>query len=273
MVSSGEILDIIELIYFGPALLASAFVCIKHGFSREAGWLLLVGLSLVRIIGASTGIAAQKNPNNSSLIACSLITGSIGPTLLVAALTGIVNRIDSGSGRSPLTPRMRKLVQLVGIAAVVLGVLGGTRIASSNPDTRSSGYTLTKAAIFLVLVQYLATIAILSFSALKMRFILAEDRTLFFCASAAAPFVLVRVIYSLCAAFQPTSSTFGLRSATVTAIVVRGVLGLAMEIIAVTFFILGGILTPKILKGERSEEGMLADYRPVQQHGVTTQPQ
>lgn len=272
MISSSEILNIVEIVYFGPALLASAFVCVKHGFSRESGWLLLVILSLVRVIGASTGIAAIEDSTNTNLVICSLIMAGIGSTLMVATLTGIVNRIDSGSGRSPLPPRVRKLVQTIGLAAVVLSIVGGTKIAGSDPDTRSDGYTYTKAAIILVLVQYLASIAILSFSTLSMRYILAGDRTLFFCVSIAAPFVLVRVIYSICAAFNPTSSIFSPRSDTNTAIAVRAVLGIAMEIIAVSLFVFGGIKTPKISKGERSEENKLMDETKLpQEHGVVDQ--
>jgi len=273
MVTKSEIVDIVEIVYFGPALVASAFVCVRHGFSRESGWLLLVILSLVRLIGASTGIAATKNPTNSGLIACSLIMSGIGSTLLVAALTGIVNRIDSGSGQSHLTPRMRRMVQLAGLAAVVLGIVGGTKIASSDPNDRSEGYTYTKAAIILVLVQYLATVAILSFSALNMRFILAGDRTLFFCASIAVPFVLVRVIYSICSAFNPTSRTFSQRSDTATAVAIRAVLAIAMEIVAVSLFIYGGIKAPKIAKGERSEDSInMVEPKHTQQQGVVGAP-
>lgn len=269
MVGSSEILDIVEIVYFGPALLAAAFVCAKHGFSREAGWLLLVILSLVRIIGASTGIAAERNPTNSGLITCSLIMGSIGSTLLVAALTGIVNRIDSGSQQSPLPARIRRLVQLGGLAAVILGIIGGINIASSDSDDRSDGYTYARAAIILVVVQYLVTIVILSFSLLHMRCILTEDRTLFFCASMASPFVLVRLIYSICATFNPASPRWSFRSDTVTAVAIRGVLEIAMEIIAVSLLISGGIKSPKIQKGERSEASTLMDEsKQPQEHGV-----
>ncbi|KAK5937528.1 hypothetical protein PMZ80_010148 [Knufia obscura] len=269
MISSSEIIDIVEIVYFGPALLASIYICVKHGFSKEAGWFLLIILSLARLIGASTGIAALSDPTNSSLIACSLILSSIGSTILVATLTGIVNRIDSGSGQSRLSPRMRKMIQLAGLAAVVLSIIGGTKVASSDPESRSEGYTYTKAAIILVLVQFMASIAILAFSAINTGAILSEDRTLFFCVSVAAPFVLVRVIYSICAAFNPTSSTFSIRSGTTAALVVRAILGLAMEIIAVSLFIFGGFKAPKIRKGERAEESMpMNESQQPHKHGV-----
>jgi len=265
MVNSSEILDVVELIYFGPALVASAFVCAKHGFSRDAGWLLLVILSLTRLIGASTGIAAENNPTNSSLISCSLITSSIGSTLLVAALTGVVNRVDSGTGQSPIPAPLRKLIQLPGLAAVALGVFGGTKVGSSNASVRSVGYTYTKAAIILVLVQYLVAAAMLGFTTSKMHHIRAGDRTLFFCASIAAPFVLVRIIYSTCAAFNPTSRNLSIRSDTDTAIAIRAILGIAMEIISVSIFIFGGIKAPKIV-----EAGKPGQKMPM--HG-TKQPQ
>lgn len=261
MVTSSEVLDIIEIVYYVPALPVAAYVCFKHGFSREAGWLTLVILSLVRIIGAATGIAAVTDPS-TGLITTSLVMSSIGSATLVAALTGVVNRIENGSRQSHLPARTRKLLQLVSIAAIALGAVGASKMSSSNASDRSSGETYMRVAAILILVQFLATVLILAFSAFNMRAIMDGDRKLFALAAAACPFILVRVIYSICSAFNYNSSTFSLRSTTITAIIVRAVMAIAMEIIATTLLIVGGVVSPKIAQGERVQNDVhMEQYR------------
>lgn len=262
MINASEILDIIEIAFFVPALPLSIYICCKHGFKREAGWFLLLVLSIIRIVGASCGIAASKD-GNQTLIEVSLIMSSVGSATLVAAFTGITNRIADGSKGSPLSPKQRKLLQLIGIVAIILGIVGGTKIADTDPSTRSSGQTYLKAAVILILVQYLASCVVLGFCAIHFRHILDVDRKLFFCVVLAAPFLFVRVLYSILAAFDANSSTFSLLSTTVVAVAVRACLGIAMEIITVYLFILAGILSPKMTAGERSAETELS----MQQQG------
>jgi len=245
MFTKSEVLDIIELIYFVPALPLTVYIAYKHGFSREAGWFLLIILSLVRVLGASTGIAATISPS-TGLIETSYVMSGIGSTLLVAALTGIVNRINDGTGRSPLSPRQMKLLQLISLAAVVLSIVGGTDIASSSSNTQASGHTFSKVATILILVQFLATAGIAALVFVSFRYVNAGDKRLFLFALAAMPFVLVRVIYSICSAFDYHSSNFSLTSTTIAAVVLRACLGVAMEIVATTIFIIGGLLAPKM---------------------------
>lgn len=249
MVTSSEILEIVEIIYFAPAVFVALFVCVRHGFSREAGWLSLAILSVVRAVGAALGIAATKNPS-TGLITAALVLSSIGSAVLVAALTGIANRIETGSGLSHLSPKIRKYIQLIGLVAIIMGIVGGTKVADSDPDTRSDGYTFIKVSAVFILVQYLANVYLLSLSAMNMRRIIEADRRLFFAAAASCPFIFIRVVYSLCAAFDPTSSVFSTRSNSVTAVAVRAVMAIAMEIIAASFLLFGGLVAPKMQTGE-----------------------
>ena len=266
MVSSSVIVDFVEIVYFVPALPFTIWVCVMHGFNREAGWLLLTVLSLVRIVGAATGVAAWKEPTNESLVETSIITSSIGSATLVAALTGVVNRIDTGTGGSSLSPRTRTWLQIIGLVSVILCIVGGTKLADSDPETRSEGQSYIKACIILVLIQLLATAMILSLSARKWRYIWEGDRILFFVAAACLPFVLVRVIYSICAAFNPNSSVFGPTSRIVVAVAVRAALAIAMEIIAVTLLIFGGLKAPKMRQGELpSEESSDDEHKHIPQ--------
>lgn len=253
MVGSREILDIVEIVFFAPALPLSIYICVKHGFKREAGWFLLLVLSLIRIVGAACGIAASKN-DDTTLLTISLILSSVGSATLVAAFTGITNRIAEGSKGSPFSAQQRKLLQIIGIVSIVLGIVAGTKIGDSDPSTRSTGVTYLKVAVILILVQFSASCVVLGFCAMNFRHILDVDRKLFFCVSLAVPFLLVRVIYSVLSAFDFGSSTFSMLSTSITAIVVRACLGIAMEIITVYLFILAGIVSPKMITGQRSSE-------------------
>ena len=92
-VSPREALDIVELIYYAPALVLSIFIVVKHGFSRQLGWIFICILSLLRIIGASTGIAWVHNPNNDSILEAYIITDTIGLSPLLLCLLGMIKRV------------------------------------------------------------------------------------------------------------------------------------------------------------------------------------
>lgn len=253
MPTASEVLEIVEIIYFAPALPVSLYVCFRHGFSRETGWIFLSLLCAIRVAGAATAIAANRN-STTGLVTAAFVLASIGSTFLVAALSAIVNRIETGSQQSHLPARVRRYLQIIGLLAIILGSYGGSEVASSDSETQSSGYTYVKVAILLILVQYLASIFILSCSARHIRAVKDSDRKLFFAACAASPLVLIRIIYSTCVAFEPTSTTFSLRSTTVTAVAVRAILAVAMEIVAATVLLLGGMLAPKMIRAQQPLE-------------------
>lgn len=249
MVSSGEILYIIELIYFTPALPVAIYICTKHSWSRQNGWFLLFMLSLIRLVGSCCGIAAYQVYTNTSLWEAALILESIGSATLVAAFTGIVNRIADGSSGSPFRGQLRKMLQLLGLAAVVLGIVGGTQM--SETDMTNS---YRKAAVILILVQFLASIVVFASCTIHFRQILDVDRKLYFCVALAAPFLCVRVIYAIISAFDANSSTFSMLSNAVLAVALRGCLDVAMEIITFSLFALGGFIAPKVVQGKNSTD-------------------
>ena len=88
-----EILNIIEIVFYAPVLVVSVLVCAKHGFARSGGYFFMLILALLRLIGASTGIASVNDPTNSSLIVCSLVCSAIGLSPLMLAVLGFQNRL------------------------------------------------------------------------------------------------------------------------------------------------------------------------------------
>lgn len=87
-----EILDIIDLIYFAPALGLTIWICVKHGFGRQLGWFYLIILSLLRLIAGSTGIVNAHSPSRSATQATT-VTYSVGLAPLILALMGILKRL------------------------------------------------------------------------------------------------------------------------------------------------------------------------------------
>ena len=92
MVGAREIFDIVELAYYVSALPLSIWVLAKHGFGRQLGWIYLTILALIRIVGASCGIAAVSNPKNT-LIEINDILGSVGLSALFLAMLGFLKRL------------------------------------------------------------------------------------------------------------------------------------------------------------------------------------
>ena len=85
-------LAIAELIFYVPAFFVALWVAFRHGFNRRAGWLFLVILSLVRIVGWSCQLAAQTNPS-IGLKEAAIILSSVGLSPLILAMLGLLSRV------------------------------------------------------------------------------------------------------------------------------------------------------------------------------------
>jgi hypothetical protein len=91
MITKTEGLAIAVIIYYTIALPFAVRVAMKHGFGRHAGWLYLVIMPVVRIVGAALTIAAVQKPSTGLLTAAGVFSAiGLGPLLL--ALVGIVKR-------------------------------------------------------------------------------------------------------------------------------------------------------------------------------------
>jgi hypothetical protein len=86
-----------QVAFFGPALVISSFIVFRHGFSRRLGWLYLVLLSILRIIGGSVTLYSETQDDYStSLVIAAAITSAIGTAPLLMALQGILSRVNEG---------------------------------------------------------------------------------------------------------------------------------------------------------------------------------
>lgn len=90
--TAGEVLDVVNIAYYVPALLVSVYVAHRHGFRRSNGWLYILVLDIVRIVGSSLGISAIQK-KNSTLAEIAAILSSVGLSVLIHALAGLLRRM------------------------------------------------------------------------------------------------------------------------------------------------------------------------------------
>ena len=82
MITDREGLWIGTLIFYLPALFIASYLAFKHGFGRQAGWLLLILLSLARIVGSICEIVKVSSPSKGVETAFE-ISSSIGLSSLI----------------------------------------------------------------------------------------------------------------------------------------------------------------------------------------------
>ncbi|TKX23879.1 hypothetical protein C1H76_3817 [Elsinoe australis] len=260
MVTAREVLDIIELVYYTPILFISIFVCFKHGFKRSEGWLFLIILSLLRLIGAGTGVAAVSNPGNKSLIACSIVCAGIGLSPLLLALVGFTRKIHgSMAPNPPITPRTLRFASLPITLALILGIVAGNKTFSTNPQTSAKGHTYSKASALLYALSVIIVAAILLLTFHTRNRMDRIYQKLLHAGLFAVPFLAVRIVYSIISAFDyKNSATFSQVSNTAKAVVIQGCMSVLMEAIVVAIYIAAALMTPSEAK-HRSRDGPMGD--------------
>ena len=88
-----ESLNIAEIIIYPPILLALIFVLVRHGGSRQSGFIYLATFCIIRTVGAGFGIAGALNPRNVTDLIWSAILGSIGIFAMLGASLGLLKRM------------------------------------------------------------------------------------------------------------------------------------------------------------------------------------
>lgn len=208
-VNGTDILNAVIIAFYAIAFLPALYVCLKHGWKRQLGWLEIVILAVVRIVGAVLGIVAlHSNPVNQSLVATSVILSSIGLRFLFGALLGVIRRVHQGSSAKRPSDRFLHSPQIPLLVAVILSIIGGIKMSNAATiNELNSGKDFLKGGAVLFLLCFLLLAATIAFILLKAGSVRAGEMRLVYACLAAPPFLLVRVIYSLALAFAPSRSS------------------------------------------------------------------
>jgi hypothetical protein len=82
--------SILKLITYSPYLFASLYVCWRHGFMKNSGWIFLSIFCALRIVGASAQLATISNTTSTTPFAA--VTDAIGLSPLLLASLGLISR-------------------------------------------------------------------------------------------------------------------------------------------------------------------------------------
>ncbi|KAI0446105.1 hypothetical protein F4803DRAFT_505630 [Xylaria telfairii] len=205
-----SIISIVQIIFFLPSLAVAIFLCVRHGFGRNAGWLLLLTFSLIRIIGASLQLATIAQPQNVGLYIGSLTLQGIGLSGFLIMMLALLNRVLESieKNRSTvLNPRLLRLVQLLVLVSLILGAVGGSNAGSSYAETGVYQISdLSQAGIALIIVGFVLLVFATAVVGMNASYADPGEKRVVLAVALSLPFLFVRVLYSAIGTFQPNSS-------------------------------------------------------------------
>jgi hypothetical protein len=207
-------LAVAQIAFFGAAIPFALAATLRQGMSRQAGWIFLVILCILRLIGGSATVYIHTHtyPPSTGLLELATITSSIGTAPLLMALLGLLSRIHAGltkATRHHIPTRTFRIIHIITIIALIIAINGGIFRSSSKASKQSTGTSLSKASSIIFLAVFLVTAAITATTFTRRRDARVSDRRLVLACGAVLPFLLVRVVYLVIVSFTTdTSSVF-----------------------------------------------------------------
>lgn len=254
--SNRAILDVIELVYYIPAVVLSFLVAIKHGLGRQLGWIFLTILSLLRIISASTGIAYEGDPPNSTLGEVTVILNTVGLSPLLLVWLGLIKRVNQNGNRNKISPGILEAINFPVIIGLILAIYGGTKIFSSSTNAVNNGLKFSEAAAIVFLLTLILLGVITIYTSFHSQDIPRGERPLLFASVLGIPFLFVRVLYLLVVDFDWSYNTFGLISTSNRVVIVDAVMAVLMEFVVVSIYLMAGFGATAITKKTVQDRSM-----------------
>lgn len=203
---------IAELTFYVFALAGGIFLCLKHGFAKNAGFRALIILSLARIIGACLRLATISSPDNASLYIGWMTLNGIGLAPLIMLALGLLSRVFESiktKGRVLVRPQHQKLVELLMLVAIILLIVGGTQsnftIVDGRPKVDYSTVSHVSAGILIAIAALLALAIVLAI--MNQSHVGAGEHRIIFTVAVCFPLIVVRLVYSCLLIFGGITST------------------------------------------------------------------
>ncbi|KAH9836536.1 uncharacterized protein C8Q71DRAFT_758388 [Rhodofomes roseus] len=200
---------IAEIIVYLPVLVVSGILVARHGVARKAGWIFLLILSLVRIIGGATAVAAEQNPSDKTLDIVSATLTSAGVSPLLLATIGFLGTVCYRTlGDEPLIWRGLRIMSLLCSVALLLAIVGGVKMGNAKTIADlNSANTLRHAGAAMFAVLFVLIFLLHMYCWVSRSRITKARRTLLASISLALPFLLIRVVYTVLSSAAPYTTS------------------------------------------------------------------
>ncbi|KAK9312802.1 hypothetical protein V1524DRAFT_238868 [Lipomyces starkeyi] len=196
-ISAHGYIAIVEAAVYTIALVISVINCVRYDFKRHTGWVYLSIFCICRIVASALTIVVEE-----SMITAEMIVSNIALTPLHLAALGFITtstRLTVGDTMPQVFTKLLRFCRLALSVAVVLGIVGGVELAKDGSS--QTGHTLSRVSVILIAVVF-AILMSLSLIFLRFATLQPHNRMLILGVTVALPFLLVRIIYSICYAFS-----------------------------------------------------------------------
>jgi hypothetical protein len=162
----------------------------------------------------------------------------------------ILCRNDGTRGRKH-PPRFFQFIHVVTLVCLILTIIAASEVGSTSPSTVSTSISLRKATSILFLVVVIGTTLLMLAYITQFNSVHHQDRILVTCTLLAAPFLLVRVIYTVLVAWENNATL----NAYTPNIYVEAFMEYLMEFIVFALFATAGAIVPRIDKRDATYVG------------------
>jgi uncharacterized membrane protein SirB2 len=251
--SNSNDLSIVELIFYTPACLFSIFLCLRHGFGMNKGWVFLLIFSLIRIAGASVQLATIGSPTSIPLLTTAALLASIGLSPLLLTVQGLQFRVWRSINKEhrtliqPMTLRVAHLPIFVGLLLIIFGMDGSAAYLKKHGTFPTE--VIAKIGVLLLVAVF--AFVVLTTAMFMFRSSHAEpgERRLLNAIAASLP-SLVRMLYIVLIMF----SNIRMFSILHGSIVALACIAVMQEIIVVLIYIAVGITLPRRIKKSKESQ-------------------
>jgi hypothetical protein len=129
------------------------------------------------------------------------------------------------------------------ILGLALAAIGGSDASKGDLNKQQTGHTLSKVAVVVFVIVWIIQSGIAILTCTKLHDVASGDRRLAFAILASVPFLFVRLLYSILAAFDTSTSTF---SPSEGSVVVQAVMAVIEEFVVVILYLGAGFLVPVV---------------------------
>ncbi len=141
-----------------------------------------------------------------------------------------------------LRTRLLEALHLPILLALILAIIGGTRISSSDVSKHGSGESFEKAGAIIFLISFIAICAFAILTMMESRNLPSGEKRILYAVLGSLPLLAVRLLYSLLADFKD-DSTFNIVDGNAT---VQLCMAIIEEFVVTFFFLLAGFVAPAL---------------------------